>query len=135
MNWTLSGATSPGQSGPGSNSNEGVLRIPQSSSITGTSPSDCLGSYRGHLLWDLTSLQRSSRYILQHQPTGQIDLCIAIQRMPVPISPNFYLRLLINYTTLESRMNIVFFTQASWYPYKKKIRCLLIGQHLGSEGF
>ena len=27
---------------------EGVLRIPQSSSITGTSPSDCLVSYPGH---------------------------------------------------------------------------------------
>ena len=43
-----SGATIPGQSGPGSNSNEGVLRIPQSSSITETSPSDCLASYPGH---------------------------------------------------------------------------------------
>ena len=42
----LSGATIPGQSGPGSNGNEGVLRIPQSSSITGTSPSDCLVSYQ-----------------------------------------------------------------------------------------
>ena len=38
------GATFPGQSGPWSNGNEGVLRIPQSSSITGTSPSDCLVS-------------------------------------------------------------------------------------------
>ena len=39
---TLSGATTPGQSGPGSDGNEGLLHIPQSSSITGTSPSDCL---------------------------------------------------------------------------------------------
>ena len=31
---------------PGSNGNEEVLRIPQSSSITGTSPSDCLVSYQ-----------------------------------------------------------------------------------------
>ena len=30
---------------------KGVLRIPQSSSPTGTSPSDCLVSYRGHSLW------------------------------------------------------------------------------------
>ena len=36
----------PGQSGPGSNGNEGVLRIPQNPSITETSPSDCLVSYR-----------------------------------------------------------------------------------------
>ena len=52
FNWpidkTLSGATTPGQSGPGSNGNEGVHCIPQSFSITGTSPSDGLVSYTGH---------------------------------------------------------------------------------------
>ena len=42
----LSGATTPGQSGPGSNGNEGVLHIPQDPSITWTSPSDCLVSYQ-----------------------------------------------------------------------------------------
>ena len=42
---TLSGATTPGQSGPRSNGNEGVLHIPQSFSITGASPLDCLMSY------------------------------------------------------------------------------------------
>ena len=47
---TLSGAASPAQSGPGSDGNETVLYIPQSSSITGDSPSDCLVSYPGHLL-------------------------------------------------------------------------------------
>ena len=46
----LSGATTPGQSGPGSDGNVGVLRILQSSSTAGTSPSDCLVSYPGHLL-------------------------------------------------------------------------------------
>ena len=45
----MSDATMPGQSGPGSNGKEGVLRIPQSPSITGTSPSDCLVSYLGYL--------------------------------------------------------------------------------------
>ena len=40
---TLSGTTSPRQSGYVSDNNEGVLCIPQSSSITGTSTSDCLG--------------------------------------------------------------------------------------------
>ena len=38
-----------GQSGLGNDGNEGVLRIPQSSSITGTSP-ECLVSYPGHTL-------------------------------------------------------------------------------------
>ena len=47
---TLSGATNPDQSGPRSDSNEGVLCIHQRSSFTGTSP-DCLVSYLGHSLW------------------------------------------------------------------------------------
>ena len=42
---TLSGTTTPSQSEPGSGGNEVVLCIPQSSSITGTSPLDCLVSY------------------------------------------------------------------------------------------
>ena len=48
----LLGASSLGQSGPGSKGNEGVLRIPQGSSITGTSPLDCLVPYPGHSLRD-----------------------------------------------------------------------------------
>ena len=36
-----------GQSGPGSDGNEGVLCIPQSPSIIGTPPSDCLVLYPG----------------------------------------------------------------------------------------
>ena len=39
---TLSGAAIPGQSGPVNDGNEGVLCIPQSSSIIGISPSDRL---------------------------------------------------------------------------------------------
>ena len=56
------------QSGPRSNVNEGVLSIPQSPSITGTSPSDCLVSYPGHSLrggGNLTPRQRSSQCILR----------------------------------------------------------------------
>ena len=45
---TLSDATTLGLSGLGSDGNEGVLRIPQSSSITRASLSDCLMSYPGH---------------------------------------------------------------------------------------
>ena len=41
MNRTLSGAATLDQSEPESDCNEGVLHIPQSSSMTGTSPSDC----------------------------------------------------------------------------------------------
>ena len=45
----LSGVPIPGQSGPGIDGNEGVLCILQSSSITGTPPSDCLVSYQDSL--------------------------------------------------------------------------------------
>ena len=69
----LSGAPTPGQSGPGSGGNEEVLCIPQSSRITGTSSSNCLVSYSGHSFGGggLTALQRCSWCILQLQPTGQ----------------------------------------------------------------
>ena len=67
---TLSGAITPRPSVTGSDGNEEVLCIPQSSSITGTSPSDCLVSYTGHP-WGLAPLQRSSRCIQPPQPTEQ----------------------------------------------------------------
>ena len=50
MDRALSGATTLGQSEPGSDGNEGVLRIPQSSSTAGNSPPDCLVSLPGHSL-------------------------------------------------------------------------------------
>ena len=69
---TLSDATTPGHSGLGSDDIEGVLRIPQSSSITGISQSDCLVSYQGYSLGEcFTPLPRWSRCILQPLPTGQ----------------------------------------------------------------
>ena len=58
-----SGATIPGQSGPGSNGNEEVLHIPQSLIITGTSLSNCLMSYPGH------SLERGVSY-----PSAEVQL-------------------------------------------------------------
>ena len=68
----LSGATILGESGSGSNGNEGVLRIPQSSNITGTAPSDCLMSYPGHSLWGAyPSAESQSVYSTLPQPTGQ----------------------------------------------------------------
>ena len=70
---TLSGATTLGQSGPGSDDNKRVLRIPQSSSITRAILSDCLVSYPGYLLGSLTPLQRCSWCILQPQPTRPQD--------------------------------------------------------------
>ena len=43
-----------GQSGSGSDGNEKVLCTPQSSSNTGTLPSDCLVLYPGHVLGEVS---------------------------------------------------------------------------------
>ena len=59
----LSGATTPDQRGPRSDGSQGVHRIPQSSSITGASPSDCLMSYTGHSLEEsYSSAEKQSVY-------------------------------------------------------------------------
>ena len=50
MDRALLGSTIPDQSEPGSDGNEGVLRILLSSCITGASPSDYLVSYLGQSL-------------------------------------------------------------------------------------
>ena len=55
----LTGTTSPGQSRPGSNGNEGVLHISQSFS-TGASVSNDLVSYQEYSLGSLTPLGRYS---------------------------------------------------------------------------
>ena len=69
---TLLGATTPGQSGPGNDGNEGVLCITRRSNITRTSPSDCLVSYLGSSFrWWVLPLCREQVCILQPQPTGQ----------------------------------------------------------------
>ena len=47
---TSSGTTTPSESEPRSNDYEGVLHIPQSSSIIGATRSDGLASYSGHSL-------------------------------------------------------------------------------------
>ena len=57
---TLSGPTTPGQSGSKSNGNERVLCIPQSSSITRASPSDCLMLYPGHSLGGVLPICRDA---------------------------------------------------------------------------
>ena len=76
---TLSGATTPGQSGPRSNEKGEFLRLPQSSSITGASPSDCLVSYTGHSFGRyLTPLQRCNRCILLPQLTRLFNLWVFI---------------------------------------------------------
>ena len=68
---TLLGAATPDQSGPGRIGNEEVFRIPQSSGITGISPSDCQVSYTGHLFGFFTPLKRCRLCILYPHPIRQ----------------------------------------------------------------
>ena len=70
---TPSRATTLSQSGLGSNGSEGVLCIPQSSSITGTSPSDCLVSYpwRGRY----PSIEMQSVYSTNLTKRASLTLC------------------------------------------------------------
>ena len=75
---TLSGATTPGQNGPGSDGNKGVLRIPQSSSITATSPSDCLASYQGHLLVGVLPLSREAVGVFYNPPPRQLSIQVHV---------------------------------------------------------
>ena len=49
---TRSGAATQAQSGPGSDSNKKVLRVPLSSNITKASLLDFFVSYPEHLLWE-----------------------------------------------------------------------------------
>ena len=72
---TLSGATTLGQIGPGSNGNDGALRIPQSSSITETSPSYCLVSYLGYLLEESYSSAEKQLVYSKVQVDWAKDVC------------------------------------------------------------
>ena len=76
--WTIGrallSATTPGQSEPGSDGNEGVLHIPQSSRITGTSPSDCLVSYQDTQRKSLTPQPKlTGQYTVKYKKFIQIN--------------------------------------------------------------
>ena len=63
MDRTLSGVTTPSESRPGSDGNEGVHHIPQYSCITGALPSDGLVSYPEHsLVGSYSSVETQSVY-------------------------------------------------------------------------
>ena len=67
----FSGTTTPGQSRPGSDGNEGVLAFPKVPALLEPQNQIFFMSYSGYS-WrgDLTLLQRNNRCILQPQPTG-----------------------------------------------------------------
>ena len=100
----LSSATTPGQSGPGSDGNEGVLCIPQSSSIAGTSPSDCLVSYQGHSLLVV----------------GVLSLCR--EAVGVFYSPSWLGKVAISEANASMKFCDVSFFQFSYFPCQVVIR-------------
>ena len=67
---TLSGATIPGQSGPGSNGNEGVLQITQ------ISPSDNLVLYPGYSLEGWSSLSAEIPKVYSTAPADLAGLLL-----------------------------------------------------------
>ena len=72
---TLSSAISPGQSGPGSDSNEEVLDIPKNSSITEASQPDYLLPYTGHMLVEsYTSPEIQSVYSTTPADWGNLNM-------------------------------------------------------------
>ena len=77
MDRTQSSATIPGQTGTDRDGNEVVLRIPYRSSITGTSPSVCLGSYPRHTA--------EKQCFQQPQPTEQPSLTVKILNWKVEL--------------------------------------------------
>ena len=99
---TLSGATTPGQSGPGSDGNEEILCIPPKSSITGVSPLDCLVSYPGHPLESVLPFCRDAVGVF-YRPGPQGFLQNHIEPVSLWISPDkviLKIFLIINITEL-----------------------------------
>ena len=97
---TLSGATSPGQSGPGSDGNR-VIRILQSSSTTGVSPSDCFVSNPGHSFgalcnwcnWFSLSVKLDREKVLAHIRRERV-ICISYRllREKKIVKPTWFLQ-------------------------------------------
>ena len=102
----LKGSTTLSQSRPGSNGNEGILHIPQSSK-TRASPSDSLVSYLDHS-WNgrvLPPLQRCSQLILQPQLT-ELNYMNRIKRKKKKLK-NFKSRILSSHSLSHELVSTV----------------------------
>ena len=116
---TLLGASTLGLSGLGSNENEGVLRILQTSCITRASPLYCLVSLTGHSLGGgLNPLQRCSRCILQPQQTG-LSLFIMQQKLTLSfVLLKAQLRILFwnhKLTDFQSKVSLSIYIYSNWF--------------------
>ena len=127
----LSGATIPVQSGPGSDGNEGVLRIPQSSSIDGAAPSVCLVSYLGHSLaggvfYSSSRLGKADTSFYAYKSGLCVCVCVCVVGLPYisfwTEKLNAYFCLFDKLTDLENILSLIdrlfeFKSHSKWYSY------------------
>ena len=111
---TLSSATTPGQSGPHSNGNEGESCIPQSNGITRVSPSVLFSVISRTIVgWGLTPQQKCGRCILRSLPTGPWDKFIVCAYYTIDLKCLFYFILKIIFLFLKARFWMSFL-YAAW---------------------
>ena len=104
----LSGATNIGQSGPGSDGNEEALHIPQSSSVTWISLSDCFLSIRLYQLlevWSYHSAEMQSMYSKKENKKTSLRTLLGLEKK------NY----LSGKTAIITMINIKFFVGFVWY--------------------
>ena len=77
----LLGATTLGKSRPRSIGSERLLPIPQSSCLTGKSPTDCLVSYPRHALWEVLPLSTDAIGVF-YSPSLLGKLCLDMSHRP-----------------------------------------------------
>ena len=75
----------PAQRGPGSNGYEGVLHIPQSSSITGTSSSDSLVSYPGYSLGGGLTPSAEVQSVYSSAPADKANIVIVTNKIKMAL--------------------------------------------------
>ena len=108
MNRTLPGATTPCQSGPESDGNKGILCSPQSSSITGILPSDCLVSYPEHsMVESYTSTEMQLVYSAALANWVIIGVCIRSCNMRLIMHGWYWLSFLKTLLCRLTHLNII----------------------------
>ena len=81
IDWILSGATTLGQSGPGSDGNEGALRIPQNWNLTIR-----LFSYPGHPYGEGSYFSKKMKSVYSTAPANRTSVCVCVTASDVTFS-------------------------------------------------
>ena len=113
INKTLSDSTIPGRNKPERNCNEGVLRIIQSSSITGSSPSHCSVPYQAHALGEAyPSVEMQSVYSVAPADGAKMNGGISLQNDHWEVTELLYIRYLQLFSNWHPNL-LKFFIRAS----------------------